>query len=277
MRIMKSNKIDELFRGKLAHFQKAPAPGSWEKISGALAGKRRILYWKWGSVAAAIAIVGLSVAFLVYKNHPDEPLSEAIPILDTLHDKGLPAPLAEGQQDAAMVAAEVGNESGADDYEEVEEVPADPDGRIEKQRRLVQADPIVEEEPDGNEINPVVEPEKRDTEAMENNALSTGEMTLMAETNLDSTSLGCSASAAEPEQVPIRIVYKKGGQTDLVAENDQNFVRKSFDKIGQITENLKLSEDAKARWKTTKEHILALNIQEFFKEKNVEETEDLKR
>ena len=71
------------------------------------------------------------------------------------------------------------------------------------------------------------------------------------------------------EPLPIRIVYKRGRQPEP-DRSGQGIMQRGMEKLTVLTDELKLSEEAREKLRNTKDDVLALNIGRLINRKNNE-------
>jgi hypothetical protein len=275
---MKRNKIDELFKKGIEDFSPEPSSAAWGKIEEGLQKKRKIVYWRWAGIAASFLLIGLTVS-LLFISKDQGLVSETVKGQDTTIAKSELEEAAainydtDIYKDASLVANNEEQEtSDAEVHAEMESLDKSKDRAISEQPVLVtniENNGDLEDKP---EIVPGEEILITEAEAVDqlNEAANEGESSIEID---ESQFVAQQSEVQQEEKVPIRIVYKKGNSSPMLAKKDKNIVKRGFAKIGKITDDMKFSDETKARWRSTKENILAFNIEELFRENNEEQEE----
>ena len=266
---MKINKLDQLFRNVLSTHKVEPSPAAWQKLESQLHERKRSASWRWVA-AAAVLILFFWVGWSRWEpGSPSHTISdrsvesvnptiEKDPGVAELKQKSdlqlesakevAPAP----EMEKARVLANKGSKRiedtpSKDEPKDLQEIETPP-----QPLAIIASAPLQEEAPLRNQQT--VEKDHEFTETVrQREELPTNEVAMT------------SVSGKAVEKVPIRIVYKRGNRADLLAVNNQNFVKKGFKKLGDFTEDLRMSEEKKAKLRSTKDDFLAFNIEKLFK------------
>ncbi len=270
---MKINKVDKLFRDGLSAQKIEPSAAAWSKLEGRLRSRRRAAFWSWTAAAAVLLLLlwggyaireGRNTAQLLADSEPSMPA-----INPAIKQDGLPVGPAKEvtNGDKDYVGADL---SAKENVPQTADLPGNaphnrPGAKLSAQ---MQDSPSRQVADDLAVSEPVRETALGDIETLS----ATAGTSYPAHTENVPVQVVEVVATAESvaEKVPITIIYKKGNREDITAVAGQKVIKKGIKKLGDITEDMLMSEDAKERWRGRKDDILALNIEKIFKETEYE-------
>jgi hypothetical protein len=258
------NKIDRLFREKLGGMEMMPSTRGWEQISrGAVSRKSTMPWIRW---AAAVFLLVMGIAYLFERGQrqamPGVMLSEKAESASQIADSPpalakapeVEAPAAEVIESDKTPARKFRSHSDAVRIQAPAPTPtkalSSPEERA-PQLQLAVAEPA--------EAGPIGE-----------QATATGFIHENPDLRADAGEFNNAFESAEP--LPIRIVYKKGRQP----EPDRaglGIMQRGMEKLTALTDDLKLSEEAREKLRNTKDDLLAFNVGRLINRKNNENNE----
>lgn len=267
------NKIDRLFREKLGGLEMPPAPRSWEAISRGASERKTAVYWtRWAAAAALLLTLGLGYVFerSLRRNEPDSRLSEAVES----------APAQEGQGGPA-VTGKLQNNLAEQEKNAAAVVPGQ--GEVQPRPRQATAEKPGEVKPGklGDEsgvqsllLTALIPVEDEASLAVTGTAMTEEQVQQPEADAVLLADNGTQPQADETafEALPIRIVYKKGREPEP-EPYDKGLTQRGMEKLTALTDELKLSEEAREKLRNTKEDLLAFNIRNLINRKNNENNE----
>ncbi len=274
------NKLDQLFREKLARHREAPSPQAWEQLHHALAARRRKLWLRRLAVAAAVALL-FTVAFsLTRVQNPQKqseqangaPLAQSMKKQPFSHEENIAKVEAQAAQpERENTPTEKESEHKKATTPVKHEVPQTVTKPPEQEPALAEAAVeghekapvfhgkkviIVLEKPSEDGSRPAAE------EGMKNHEKSIkGQNALLADASEQDAPI---MEKTEKKADKIVIVYKK--------DKNRRPVKKVFDnslgKLARLYDQKLMTEDVKTDLNTLKKDVLAWRVDKLFSKKD---------
>lgn len=267
------NKIDRLFWEKLGGMEVPPAPGSWEAINRGAAGQKNAVHWvRWA--AAAVLLLTLGLGYLL-----DRTLRRSEPESSNLSAVVESAPARDGQGQPAAEGSRQNNQIQPEQITAVADPglgEGKPGPRQAAAKMPVDVKPEeVHDEPEAQSLLTALIPvEDEVSESVVGTAVTEDQVpqpeagaVLLADNGMQPQ-----ADATDFEALPIRIVYKKGREPEP-EPYDKGLTQRGMEKLTALTDELKLSEEAREKLRNTKEDLLAFNFRNLINRKNNEDNE----
>lgn len=269
-------RLDRLFKDKLANNKIAPSANAWEQIHGQLKNKKQNTWTKRLAIAATLLLFA-SASFIGYNYinglKQDAPLVSSS--LDTeTNENSDPQNIAPKNSeehnsvteqktessdnsteandgDSKIILAEVATESG-EETSLLEPVQLPEITAQEKLATLSEAVPL-------QDVEQKLEPELMDSE----NTLHQGieemeEPVMVAEATLK----------PQKSYPKVSIIYKADANSDLVASNNRNLLDKGIKKITKFSDEHIVTDQVKTKLRNTKDDLLALNFGKILNKSN---------
>ena len=256
------NKIDRLFREKLGGMEMMPSARGWEQISrGAVSRKSAMPWIRW---SAAVFLLVLGIAYLFERGH-----RQAMPG-SVLSETAESAPHITESSPAVAKAPEV--EAPAAEVTETDKTPSRK-FRAHADAVRIPAPVPTKELSSPEERAPqlhLAEVEPAEAVSPVESVAVTGVTNENPDLRADAGEFNNAFESAEP--LPIRIVYKKGRQPEP-DRSGMGIMQRGMEKLTALTDELKLSEEARGKLRNTKDDVLAFNIGRLINRKNNENNE----
>ena len=268
---MRNNKLDHLFRNALGNQKIEPSPVAWEKLEGQLHKKKKGYLWRW-SVAAAVLMLVIWAGWMAWEPGARDPMvSDRVGApADRAEQNNTVAPDMPAHRKEKPIVGEpdqtLSGEPGPKIFElNNEQVAAA--ATLKEDMPAKAASILGEASAMGSQLSEIVAEAGQEPGHLD--------LTVMPEQEEAASGMAHAEHPASPVvKVPIRIVYKRTNDADVLAASDQNILKKGFKKLGRITEDLRLSEATREKLRDTKDDFLALNVDKIFKRNESEQTDD---
>jgi hypothetical protein len=270
------NKIDRLFREKLGGMEVPPAPRNWEAISRGAARPKTAVHWaRWAAAAALLLTLGLGYVFerSMRRSEPaGGSLSEAVGSAPAREGQGGPATPGRPQDSLAQPEnrAEAADPGQAAVQPGLRQVAVERSGDVKPQPA-----PDMQDEPEAQSLLTALIPGEDEAADGASGMLIAADQVQqpdVAAAQLADNGVQPEAAQTAFEALPIRIVYKKGLEPEP-EPYDKGLMQRGMEKLTALTDELKLSEEAREKLRNTKEDLLAFNIRDLINRKNNENNE----
>ncbi len=283
------NRLDQLFKNKLAKREEIPSPKAWGQIQGQLKSGKRKLWMKRLAVAAAILLFATVGAALlnIQSSESEKNLSKSMngtegkqPQVGYRMDKVFSRIIgvdsgAIREQIKEHNNAPAGQQDITAEKQDLE-IPLESEQKITKplmikkqlpqeERHLVNIEAIDSEISTNPEANGLDD----STKSMENEGISdVAEAPQLAGNNERESP--AAAAVEQRRQRKVTIIYKASKNSTLVESGKKNILEKGLGEISKFSNEHLLTDSRKAQFSQTKDDLLALNFGKLFTNSNEE-------
>lgn len=268
-------RLDKLFKDKLANHRVAPTANAWEQLHGRLQHKKQNIWTRRLAIAATVLLL-VSVSFVGYKYlnsyQQATPGISQSKTVDTREKSEVEnsdlnnSPLAFNDSEVKD-ETQATNKQAVSDNIPVGDLPVQTVKSSEKNIATISKEPEqeinLEETTVPHNTPEVLEQEELLASTVEKN---------LNETELPSESENITLAQAntQPEKSypKVRIVYKADANSDLLASKNRNLLDKGINKIAKFSDEHIVTDQVKTKLRNTKDDLLALNFGKLLNKSN---------